>query len=31
VQLFDGKISVESSIGNGTSFILDFPSGETDL
>ncbi len=31
VYLFNGEINVESSVGHGTSFILDFPSGETSL
>jgi two-component system phosphate regulon sensor histidine kinase PhoR len=31
VYLFNGEINVESSVGQGTSFILDFPSGETNL
>lgn len=29
VHLLNGNINVESSVGQGTSFILDFPSGET--
>jgi two-component system phosphate regulon sensor histidine kinase PhoR len=31
VYLFNGEINVESSVGHGTSFTLDFPSGETNL